>query len=284
MKLTKLNDLIEDGEVVKGRWDITPDHEIQYKRDGGDEEVKVSGALVAAEPGALVIGVTERQTDQNIVTSIYKLTGSWKANPKNQLVFEVAKENGKKDAITFKARWKINNQHEIVYTYDQVNLKKKKKESRDLIFQGYWDIGEKNRLTYFVGGDSESAFRFRGAFQTRSILAKRGEIRYQLGAEVSGKHKIQTIGLFGKWKLSRSLDLSFEIDYADTKRSILFGGEYSLDKESRVTVNLRSQEGESLGVEVILEKDIFEGDGQVFMRFQKFVEETRGEAGVQFTW
>ena len=284
MKLTKLNELVEDGEIVKGRWEITPDHEVQYKRNGGDEEVKVSGVLVAAEPGALVIGVTERQTDQNIVTSIYKLTGSWKANPKNQLVFEVAKEDGKRDALTFRARWKINDRHEIVYTYDRVNLKKKKKGSQDLNFQGYWDIGGKNRLTYFVGGDSESAFRFRGAFQTRSILAKRAEIRYQLGVEVSGRHRIQTIGLFGKWKLSRNLDLSFEIDYADTKHSITFGGEYSLDKERRVIVNLRSEEGGALGVEVILEKDIFDGDGQVFIRFQKFVEESSVEAGIKFIW
>ena len=272
MKLNKLNDLIEDGEAVKGRWEITPDHDIQYKKNGDVEEIKVSGSLVSAEPGALVIGVTERQTDQKIVTSIYKLTGTWKANPQNQLVFEIAKENGKNNALLFRSKWKINDQHQIVYTYDQVNLKKKKKESQELSFEGYWDISEKNRVTYFLGGDSDSAFRFRGAFQTKSILAKRGEIHYQIGVLVSGKHKIQTIGLFGKWKLARNLDLSFEIDYEDSKRSIVFGGEYSLDKESQVILNLRSEEGKALGVEVILEKDIFDGDGQVFMRFQRRVD------------
>ena len=284
VKLNKLNDLIEDGEAVKGRWEITPDHDIQYKKIGDDEEIKVSGSLVAAEPGVLVIGVTERQTNQKIVTSIYKLTGTWKANSQNQLVFEIAKENGKKDALLFRSKWKINDQHQIVYTYERVNLKKKKKESQELSFEGYWDISEKNLLTYFLGGDSDSAFRFRGAFQTKSILAKRGEIHYQIGVLVSGKHKLQTIGLFGKWKLSRNLDLSFEIDYEDRKRSIVFGREYSLDSQRRVIVNLRSEEGKALGVEVILEKDIFDGNGQAFIRFQKFVEESRVEAGVKFTW
>ncbi len=39
MKLSKLNQLIEDGEEIKGRWEITPDHEIQYKKTGLDEEI-----------------------------------------------------------------------------------------------------------------------------------------------------------------------------------------------------------------------------------------------------
>ena len=174
MKLTKLNELIEDGEVVKGCWEITPDHEVQYKKNGADEEIKVNGSLVAAEPGALVIGVTERQTNQTIVTSIYRLTGAWKADPKNQLTFEVAREQGKNDVLTFRARWRINSRHEIVYTYDRIDLKTKRKTAQDLNFQGYWDISEKNRLTYFVGGDSESAFRFRGRFKREAFSPSAG--------------------------------------------------------------------------------------------------------------
>ena len=285
MKLTKLNDLIEDGQVVKGRWEIASNHEVRYKKTGPDEEIKIRGSLVAVEPDALVIAVTERQTDQTIVTSIYKLTGTWHANPRNQLVFEVEKEQGRNDALTFKARWTITSQHEIVYTYDRINLKTKKKESQILSFQGYWDLTDKNRLTYFVGADSGSAFKFRGSFQTKSILAKTGQIRYQLGVEVAGKHKIQTIGLFGKWKVSHDLDLSFEIEYADgRKQSITFGGEYALTADTRVTVNLKNEAGKPLGVEVILTKDIFDGNGQVFTRFQKSVEESRIETGVKFVW
>jgi hypothetical protein len=292
MKLSKLNQLIDpstslragDGEEIKGRWEITPDHEIQYKKIGQDEEIKARGSLVATEPDALVISVTERQTDQTVVTSIYKLIGSWKANPKNQLVFEVEKEQGKNDVLTFRERWKINSQHEIVYAYKQASLKTKKKESRELNFQGYWDVTDKNRLTYFIGGDSESAFRFRGAFQTKSIHAKKNEIRYQLGVEVAGKHKVQTIALFGKWKVSRDLALDFEIEYEDGARAIAFGGEYALGDDSTVEVNLKSQEGKPLGVELILTKDVFGKDGQAFVRLQKSLEESRVEVGVRVKW
>lgn len=283
MKLSKLNDLIEDDEKLKGRWELGPNHEVLYKKSGKDEEIKVIGSLVAAEPNALVIGITQRQTDQKIVTSIYKLSGSWKANSKNQLVFEVQKESGKKDALTFKAGWKVNKNQEIIYTYDQVNLKTKTKESQELAFQGYWDISEKNRLTYFLGGNSESAFRFRGTFQTASILAKKGEIRYQLGVEVASNEKTQTIALFGKWKISRTLALDFEIEYNDRKRSISFGGEYALNDNLSVAVNLKTEEGKPLGVELILTKDIFE-DGQAFIRLQRSLEASRVEAGMRFKW
>ncbi len=283
MKLTKLNDLLEDDKTTKGKWELTPNHTLQYKSKDLDEEIKLSGTLIAAEANALVFAVTERQKDQKIVTCIHKLTGTWRANPQNQLVFEVEKESGKKDTLTFKAGWDVNDRHEIVYTYDQVNLKTKRKEARELVLKGAWDISEKNRLTYSVGGDASSVFRFRGTFQTKSILAKKGEIRYQLGVEVAGKPKTQTVTLFGKWILSRDLNLSFEMATGDkSKKTILFGGTYSVSDSADVTVNLKSQEGKPLGVELILTKGIFNGDGQTFIRLQRSIGDSRMEAGMKF--
>jgi hypothetical protein len=100
LKLTKLNELIEDDKIIKGSWQLTPNHEVQYKSDGQDEEIKLKGSLIAAEPDALVLSITQRQSNQKIVTSIVKLTGNWKANPQNQLVFEAEKSAGKKDVLT----------------------------------------------------------------------------------------------------------------------------------------------------------------------------------------
>ncbi len=284
MKLTKLNQLIDDNQTVKGHWELTPNHEVQYKSNGKNEEIKFKGSLIAAEPDALVLSVTERQSDQKIVTSTLKLIGTWKANPQNQLVFEVEREQGKKDSLTFKASWKVNNQNEIVYTYEEQESRSKSKTTQELIFQGYWGISEENRLTYFLGADSNSAFRFRGAFQTKSILAKRGEIRYQIGIELQGKPVLQEITLFGKWKLSRDLELSFEVEYEDNKKAIIFGGEYHLDDQRQIAVSLKSQDGKPLGVEVIFTKDFFDKDGQAFVRFQKSIEESRIEVGGRIKW
>ena len=284
MKLTKLNQLLEDGKVTKGTWELTPNHELQYRAEGLDEEIKFRGSLIATEPDALVFSITEKQKDQKIITSIAKLTGSWKLNPKNQITFEVEKESGKNDTLTFQGGWKVNDTHEVIYTCEQINLKTKQKETQELLFKGYWDISEKNRLTYLFSADSNSTFRFRGAFQTKSILAKKGEIRYQAGVEVQGKRQIQTITLFGKWVVSRDLNLNFEIEYQDGKKFITFCGEYNLDGERQIAVNLKSQEGKPLGIELILTKDIFNGDGQAFIRLQKSLEESSIEAGVKFVW
>ena len=284
MKLTRFNQLIKDGKAIDGRWQLTHDHEVQYESEGLDEELKFKGSLIAAEPDALVISVTERQSDQKIVTSLVKLRGNWHVNPKNQIIFEVEKESGKNDIFTFRSGWKVNDRNEIIYTYRQENLKTKIKQTQELAFTGYWEISEKNRLTYYIGGDSGSSFRFRGTFQSKSILAKRGEIRYQIGAEVSGKRRVQTVSLFGKWKVSRDLSLDFEMSYQDGNKIITFGGEYNLGGSRQIAVNLKTEQGAPLGVEVILTQDIFGKDGQFFIRLEKALAETSLEAGVEFKW
>ena len=285
MRLTKLDDLIEINPSAKGRWELTPNHEVQYKSHGKDEEFKFKGSIIAAEPDALIVSVTEKQSNQKIVTSLGKLQGSWKLNSKNRIVFEIEKEKGKKDSLTFKGGWRINDSNEIVYTYRRTDLKPKRRITRELVFHGFWDISDHHRLTYLLGGDSDSVFRFRGAFQTKSILAKRGELRYQAGIEINGKHKIQTIALFGKWKVSHDLELSFEVEYADgARKTITFGGEYALSDDSRITANLKTEQGKPLGIELIFTKDLFKKDGQAFIRLQKSLEESRGEAGMRFMW
>jgi len=285
MKLTRLGQLLDNMEGTKGHWELTPNHEIQYKSDKKDEEFKFKGSLIAAEPDALVISVTERQSDQKVVTRIAKLQGAWRLDPKNRIVFEVEKEGGKKDVLTFKGTWHIGKNNEIIYTFEQFDLKGRTKKTQELIFTGYWDISDKHRLTYWLSGDSDSAFRFRGAFQTKSILAKKGEIRYQVGVEVNGRHTAQDITLFGKWKYSRDLSLSFEIEYEDgKKKAITFGGEYALNGNHSIIVNLKTEEGKPLGIELILTKDFFGRDGQAFVRLAKSLEESRIEAGMRFRW
>ena len=285
MKLTNLNKLIEENQNLKGRWELSPNHEIRYKSLDLDEEIAFRGSLVSAEPDALVVSFTQSQKDQKVVRRLARLTGAWRLDSQNRIVFEAQKEGGKKDALTFKGAWEIGKNHEVIYTYGELDTRSGIKERHKLIFRGYWDISQDHRLTYFVGGSSYSFFRFRGTFQTKSIYAKDGEIRYQVGIELQGRKRLETIILFGKWKLSHKLDLSFEIEYEDgKKKAILFGGGYALTKDSQIIINLKSQEGDPLGIELILTKDFFGRDGQAFIRLQKSVKEERAETGVMLRW
>lgn len=285
MKLTNLNQLIEENQRLKGRWELSPNHELRYKSRDLDEEIAFRGSLLAAEPDALVVSYAQSQSDQKVVRRLAGLAGAWRLDPKNRIVFEVEKEDGKKDTLTFQGTWQVGKSNELIYRYIQQDLKTRRKLTRELTFKGFWDISDKNRLAYWLGAGSNGVFRFRGAFQTGSILAKKGEIRYQAGVEVNGRHKIQDIILFGKWKLSRNLDLSFEIEYEDGKKKVItFGGEYALDGNHRVMVNLKNQDRRPLGLELILTKDFFNKDGEAFLRLLKSLKESRIEAGLKFQW
>jgi hypothetical protein len=278
MKLTSLNDLILDGKTVKGDWELTPNHEVRYRAAGANEEIKLKGALVAADPDALVIAVTEKSSNGKVTSGLVRLSGRWQLNDRNQITFDVAKENGGKDTLTFKSGWNVDDKHKLIYTYRQG----KTKDVQELVFNGVWDISDKSCLTYCLGGDSESAFHFRGAFQQKSIDAGKGEVRYQVGVDIKGKPKVQTIALFGQWRVSDDLNLCFEMEYSDReKQSITFGAQYSLNTTTAISAGLKSKHGEPLGVELILTKDIFNNDGQAFVRLKHSLEDSRIEAGMK---
>lgn len=284
MKLTKLNDLVERNAVVKGRWKLNAKHEIQFREEKGKNKkgFRLKGTLIGVEAGALVFSATEKQQNGRSTARLYKLTGHWQVDSKNRILFAVKKSQGKTDKLVFQGSWKVGPSHEILYSYQKTHLVTKTKTTQSLVFKGYWDISERHRLTFYVGGKTTSALRFRGTFQTKSILAKKGEIRYQIGIEVRGKKTLKTIILFGKWKLSRDFSLSFEIEYENRKRkAIVFGSTYRLGKGAAIEARLKARTGKPLGAELLLTKDIFAGDGQLFGRLYHSLEETGAEAGVR---
>ena len=66
------------------------------------------------------------------------------------------------------------------------------------------------------------------------------------------------------------------------KRTVTFGGEWSLSGSNRVSVSLRSSKGEALGVEVVFSRDFFR-DGEFFLRLKRSAEDARIEAGARWT-
>lgn len=288
---------MKDGKAVKGRWKLDERHRLAYSSGESDEEFTLDTSLVAAEPDALVLSVTEKQESGIISTSIIKLSGTWKANDDNQLEFDVTRQFGKTDTLTFKGAWKVGESNELIYTYRKKYLKTKTTELETLTFKGYWDISERHRLTYTIEGSSDASFRFRGAFQTPSVLAKKGELRWQLGMEVDSsivqtsrgkrtfKRRKQVVTLFGTWKLSDRLELSFEMEYADgVRHEIRFGAEFTISEGFTVAAKLMSRKGDPVGVEVVLTKEFLEGNAQAFVRLKKTLSESAVEGGVTIPW
>lgn len=287
IRINRFNQLVERSQTVEGRWQINKKHEVVYKTQSTKktEEVRLKASLIAVEAGALVLGVTQRQKEGVLATSLLRLSGVWKADPKNKLTFEAAGRSGSRDILTFTGQWEIGANHELVYSWEAARLKTKTTVLREVVVKGHWDITEKNRLTYYVGGDTRHALRFRGTFQSRSLLAKDGEIRFQLGAEGRKTRTARTVSLFGRWKFSKKTELFFEMEYSDARRrQIAFGGTLLLTRESQIEVMLTARDGEPLGTEVIFTRDFFGKDARFFLRLKKNLSESAAEAGVALTW
>ncbi len=275
IRLTKLNQLIQNRETMEGVWQITKRHELQYRRRGGSQEIVLKGDLVAAEPTSLV-GLFKEESEEGEVTSrLLSLSGRWQADSRNRLNFLVEREQGLNDRLVLQGSWELNEANEILYRYQP--------DLQTLRFQGHWDLGDSKWLTYVLDESSDSTFRFRGTFQTPSILAKEGQIRYQVGVEVEGKKRFNIVTLFGTWKLSRDLALDFEMAVGGvSSRTIRFGATYEIDSEDAISARLTTREGQPLGVEVIFTRDVMKG--QAFVRLVKSLEETAVEGGFRFRW
>ncbi len=274
----------KNGRLVKGRWELGPGHTLAYRRDEDAklEALEFQTSLIAADPDALVLAVSEKQKNGKRVTRTARLGGSWRLNEKKQIEFEIERESGANDVLTFQGAWKVGASNEIIYAW----RKRKGTGLSTLIFKGFWGLSEDHRLTYTLEGASGETFRLSGAFQTKSILAKKGEIRYQLGASLEGRFgKSRTLTLFGKWKFSDRLGLVFEVESGKRKKSVLrFGAEYEFTKDMTCSAQLTGRSGEPLGVELIFTRDFWKGNAQAFVRLKKSLAESAVEGGVTIPW
>ena len=226
MRLNRLNQLVEKSKIVDGVWKLTPRHELQYWRRADVEQVVLIGELLEAGPRRLAFRFSERTAQGDTLERKARLWGHWQADSKNRLSFLIEAEQGQEQSLTFQGAWEVGPGQEILYRWGKNSV---------LRFQGYWDIGEDRRLTYLLDRSSNSAFRFRGTFQSASVLAKQGAIRYQLGGQIEQGPRSRTITLFGKWKPSPRFGLGFEIPYQDRPaRRIDFGATLSIDPVGKI--------------------------------------------------
>lgn len=277
-RLDRWNRVIRDSEIVQGSWRLTRDHVLEYRRQEGEEEILLSGPLVRTEPLGLTFRVSQSSVDEDVIGRELTLRGRWQADDQNRLEFAVESRQGQGDSLTLEGAWQLGTGQEIVYRMAP--------SGRLLRFQGIWDVDENSQLVYTLERSSDSEFRFRGAFQTPSVLPKTGQIRYQLGAEVEGRRRSgPAITLFGKWKLSRTLGLTLEMPCRDGRvRGIDFGADFSPDENGRIVVELQTRKGKPLGVEVTLSRRFAQKQGELFARLRRSLEETAVEGGVRWRW
>ncbi len=285
MRLNRLNQIWDKNRWIDGYWKLSKEHDLQYRRRGAEEEAVLSGEIVATEPTGLAFRVEESRLEGDLVGRRLTLRGKWEADSRNRLRFVLDGQQGRHRWLTLEGGWEVGTDHEILYRLRRTPLKTKSREVHLLRFRGHWDVGSNRQLTYVLDADSDSAFRFRGTFQTPIILAKTNQIRYQVGVELEGRRAFRTITLFGKWKFSRNLELSFEVPYRDGKvRAMDFSAVFRMRPDGELSARLLTQEGRPLGVEVVFTRSFLRKQAEAFIRLRKLAEETAVEGGFRLRW
>ena len=187
---------------LKGDWSLTDDHNLRLTLDKSarktfGDRITLEGEIFDVNTNSLLFAVTTTTKENTRSTYVLNLDGSWKADKFNKLSFHVKKENGRCDILTLNGAWEIDKNNEIIYQYEKADLITKKKKTHALTFKGHWDIRRKGRISYLLGGGTDSLFDFKvsaGAF-------KEDYIRYEIGIGLTNRIRplTKTVILYGKW-------------------------------------------------------------------------------------
>lgn len=274
---------------LSGAWSLTKSHDLKFTVSAANNrpasgEIMLSGGILEAKGDSLIFSLTTKTGAGARKTYIMQLTGVWRADRNNRLVFSVKRHNGGTDALTFRASWSIGRNNELVYEYVRSAGARKAGASQRIAFKGSWAITKPAYLSYSIEGASNSSFDFRTA---AGICGPRS-MTFELGTGLSRhlRPSARTVVLYGSWKFTRSSGLNFEIEYAGGRRySMKFAAEAKLTDDDRVTLCLKDPAGrKDLGLEVTLAHEILGGDGSAFLRLLKSSEESAVFIGSAFRW
>jgi hypothetical protein len=232
--------------------------------------------FIAAESDSLVIETIQTDSlNSRQRLRLLKLKGTWRANNDNQLCFEVTARQGPPQTYTFKGSWKFNNNQQIEYLSE---------DGRDqLTFKGYWNISSANRLVYILEGSSVSRFEFKVQLESPTLLPKKGQIRYRLGAAIrSNRLKASPlIILYGEWKFGRNLGVIFQMDYGQGKIKCLEFGAVVTFGRNKVIFALKDEIDKPLGITLTMtHKFIKSIDAEAFIRLKSRQKEQAIEVGI----
>ncbi len=272
---------------LKGEWSLDHDHQLRFtldklQRKTFGDELTIQGEILDVKKNALLFAVTTRNQKGNFSLYTLELSGAWQADAKNRLTFKVAKGGDNFDTLVFSGAWQIDKNYQIIYRYTKANLIRKHKRLHMLAFKGYWDIADKARLSYVIDKSSDSVFNFK----TSASIFKGNYVKYELGIGVSGrKHPVRRlITLFGSWKIKKGVGLVFEIEADKKIRAIVLGAEARLGEKNTVTLRLRNNLNQDIAGKLELARDVFQGEGQAFLRLLRERGQLTIQAGAGWKW
>lgn len=279
-----------------GHWKLNSNYdlelEVQRDKDNGNSpsrrasmgQLALKGEIISCESDKLVFQIKSVNKNGLTTFSLLKLSGAWKADAFNQIYFSVDKKENP-DILTLQGTWRLNQNQQIVYTYEKTCLKTKNKVLSMLAFSGFWQISQANQLTYILSGGGSSRFDFKVQLESPNIYPKDGAIKYRLGIGLKQPRvkNERIISLYGVWKFSRKFGLTFDMEYEKGRvYSFVFGAEVDFNKNNEMIFNLNSESGERIGFSVIFShKFLKKLDAELFLRLKRAQEESGVDTGVR---
>ena len=273
----------------EGEWKLDLNHDFVLKlHKKGDyannSTLVLQGAILAFEGNRIALEVKSSDKDGKTHFQILQFSGVWQADRSNRLSFVLQKKK-EPDIIFFEGAWEINRNQLITYSYQRKDLKTGNKNSHTLVFQGFWQISDENRIRYIMRGALNSFFDFRVQAESPTLYPHQNKIRYRIGVGIKGRKPSseKIVILYGEWKFSRQAGISFEMDYGDGKVERLeFGAEVYTGKNNEITLSLVNRRKEPVGISItITHKFLKDNDGEAFVRLRQLCSSPAVEAGVR---
>ncbi len=275
--------------VLNGAWRLTPENDLEYRLVGSTSRHLGKSILfrgILKDPSGSLLSFSAKRIEgfSGKVSSRIDLKGRWQSDRNNRITFIVSRAQGASNTLRFEGAWEANKNNLLVYRYSKTHLKTKVKQTQILIFKGFWAVG-KNRLVYRLEGRSDSSFSFKAAFQTRSIRAKAGAIKYQVGIIYSRggvkRTRKQTVTIFGTWKLSKDLSLEFTVkSYGSKSYRISLGIQALIWEKGKLKLSLTSDRNKDLGVDLVFTKK-FTSDAELFLALAQSKQESKIIGGMR---
>jgi len=278
-KIDTNNNLIVNQQTkLNGSWSLTENHELSLKLNANKngksgDKIVVIGQIKDATKNSLLFEVSDTTDKTQIPANTIALIGTWQADAYNRLIFKVKKENSQHDILTFKNTWILNKNHRISYTFEKADLITKKKQTRELIFKGYWKITDNNRFYYELDQENDSGFDFK--IGTAIFEKNRIKTKIMLGTN----RREQTLRLSGEWNLNPDLGLSFGIDYGNNEiKHITFGADIDLSDQDNLSFKLNN------GVTLKLSHKLLDGNSDAYIRYRQGLKEDMVDLGIGVRW
>ncbi|MFH0838651.1 MAG: hypothetical protein V1893_00495 [Candidatus Omnitrophota bacterium] len=274
-----------------GTWRLNKNHDLELVLKQEETPVqsilRFQGEIIAAEEDSLDFLFTAKKTDSVYRAQLLKLSGTWSADETNRLIFELKKETGEKDILTLEGGWEVNKNQKIIYRYQKTRLVRRIKREASITFNGFWDIRQKHRLCYIIGKTGHSVFNFTAQLESPNFRGQEKEIKYRVGINASGRKclSMQTVILFGTWKINKKHEISFEMEYEKgVYNGITFTYILHSAGKNELLLALQNAEGRGLGITVSLGRSQPAQEKELFCRFKKIRQEKEIELGVKIPW